>query len=482
MVMEPRYRVLAAAKWGMVAAFLCFPVAMALGNIAMVVAFTLALVAGGYRGRWRVVSNIPVVWWALGLYALILIGSSYAPVPFKDTLLHWTKYGKLLLVPVCLSMLVEPLWRRRCMNAYLIAMGFILLSVYANVFWQLPWSQTHNQGWGVDHTVVGDYITQNIMMSFFVIAAIARGHAQAMPWRRWAWRGVALAAAVAVTQLSQGRTGYVLLAVAVTTYAFVALEGRMRWLALGSLALTLALALLTSAPVRQRVELAIVEVAASDSMTITSIGGRINFWTHTLQLIMEKPLQGWGTGSYHQVWCAHVTKEGWCWFGGWHPHNQYLFFWMENGILGLVLFGLLVAAPAWAARRADTQDRPLIWGFTAVLAVNSLINASLFSSRESHFFVLMLIWVCAQARFGRNEAAARPCERAAGDEGIRQLPRLHWPARAARHSSPSRSTSLLAASARAAAMPCPAHSAMCPASPACAAARRTGPMRAFCIG
>ncbi len=402
---------LQAAQWTLVAAFLFFPVAFALGNVAIALAFVLSIGAGAYRARWQSIRGMPVVWWALGLYAVVLLGVLYTSAPAGDVRMHLSKYGKLLLVPALLPLLAEPRWRRHCMHAFLAAMGFILLSVYANVFWQLPWSITKNQGWGVDHTVVGDYITQNIMMAFFTIAAIAQGQAATVSWRRWLWWLCALLAAVAVTQLSQGRTGYLLLLVAVVTYVFCALRGRLRWFALGGLVAAMAIALLSSHTVRERMALGIAEAEASGNMAITSIGGRVNFWSKTLELASEKPVLGWGTGSYHSVWCHRVTQEGWCWFGGWHPHNQYLFFWMENGLPGLLLFGLLVAAPAWAARRAAVRDRPLLWGFAAIFAVDSLINSPLFSGRESHFFVLLLVWVCAQAQFGPADAQEAPLAR-----------------------------------------------------------------------
>lgn len=400
-------RLLQAAQWTLVAAFLFFPVVFALGNVVIVLAFVLSLAAGGYRERWQLVRGMPVVWWALGLYAVILAGGLYSPAPLADITLHLSKYAKLLLIPVLLPLLVQDAWRRRCLNAFLAGMGFILVSVYASVFWQLPWSVTQNQGWGGDHTVVGDYITQGVMMTFFATAAVARGRA-AVGWQRWAWWVCAALAAVAVTQLSKGRTGYLLLCVAAVIYVFLALQGLRRWVVLCSLAGAMALALLTSQLVHDRIALGLNEAAASDSMETNSIGGRVNFWKHTWQLVQQKPLQGWGTGSYHTVWCQQVTQEGWCGFGGWHPHNQYLFFWMENGVLGLALFLLLVSAPACASARAAGRDRPLLWAFTLIFAVDSLINSPLFSGRESHFFVLLLLWLCAQAHFGGRDAQPAP--------------------------------------------------------------------------
>ena len=390
----------------LVVVFLSFPVAMALAYIAMALALLFGLLSGRIWQRWPTVRRAPVVWAALGLYALMLLGILYTPASQDDILLHLSKYSKLLLVPVCIALLAEGVWRRRCVDAFVLAMLFILGSVYANIFWDLPWSRTHNLGWGQDHTVIGDYITQNVMMTFFVVLALDRGlRAGAAWWRRGAWWLVALLGALSITHLSSGRTGYLLLMVALFAFLLLATQGCKRWLALGILALGLLTVVATSTEVQERVKLGITEARNSNSMEITSIGGRINFWKNTWSLVEQKPITGWGTGSYHDTWCEQVTAEGWCEFGRWHPHNQYLFLWMENGLPGLIAFLALVGAPVWAARRAQPHQRRLLLSFAVILAVNSLINASLWSSRESHFFVMLLIVLCADALYG---GAPRP--------------------------------------------------------------------------
>ena len=84
---------------------------------------------------------------------------------------------------------------------------------------------------------------------------------------------------------------------------------------------------------------------------------------------------------------------------------------MENGILGLLAFLVLIGAPVWAARGAQPHQRRLLLSFAVILSVNSLINASLWSSRESHFFVMLLIVLCADALYGsRRPAEALPAE------------------------------------------------------------------------
>lgn len=393
----------------LVVVFLSFPVAMALSYVAMALALLFGLLSGRLWQRWPIVRRAPVVWAALGLYGLMLLGILYTPAGWQDIGLHLSKYGKLLLVPVFVALLADAPWRKRCMDAFALSMLGILGTVYANIFWDLPWSRSHNQGWGEDHTVIGDYITQNVMMTFFVVLALDRGlRAASSWWRRGAWWLVAALGVVSITHMSSGRTGYLLLTVALVAFLLLATHGWKRWLSLGVLALGLLTVVATSTEVQERVKLGLAEARNSDSMEINSIGGRINFWKNTWQLVAQKPVTGWGTGSYHDTWCQQVTAEGWCAFGRWHPHNQYMFFWMENGILGLLAFLALVGAPAWAARHAQPHQRRLLLSFAVIFGVNSLINASLWSSRENHFFVMLLILLCADALFSRNGPEALP--------------------------------------------------------------------------
>lgn len=398
-----------AALLCLVVVFLSFPVAMALSYAAMALALLFGLASGRLWQRWSTVRRAPVVWAALGLYGLMLLGISYTPAGWEDIGLHLSKYGKLLLVPVCLALLVDALWRKRCMDAFVLSMLFILGSAYVNIFWDLPWSRTHNAGWGEDHTVIGDYITQNVMMTFFVMLALDRGlRAASSWWQRGAWWLVAVLGMLSITHLSSGRTGYLLLTVALGAFFVLATRGWKRWLCLAALAVGLLTVMATSSEVQYRVQLGITEARNSQSMEITSIGGRINFWKNTWALVGQKPWTGWGTGSYHDTWCNQVTAEGWCAFGRWHPHNQYLFFWVENGILGLLAFLALLAAPVWAARHAPPDQRRLLLSFALIFGVNSLINASLWSSRESHFFVMLLILLCADALYHRTGSEISP--------------------------------------------------------------------------
>lgn len=388
-----------AAPRCLVGAFFFFPISMALGYIAMLATGLLWLLGGKVRAHWSIVKRQPVVWAGLGLYGLVFLGILYAKADADYVALHISKYGKFLLLPVFIALLSDARWRYRCMTAFAAAMLFVLFSVYASIWFDLPWSKTHNQGWGVDHTVVGDYITQSIMMTFLVVVALDRGMHAVSHWAKGAWWSAAVLAVLSITHLSSGRTGYVLLVAALLVFFMVATQGARRWVALCVLAIGVTVVVSTSPTIQQRVQLAITEVQTSDRMEITSIGGRVNFWKNTWQLVEERPLMGWGTGSYHAQWCQVVATPQWCAFGRWHPHNQFLFFWVEHGIPGLVLFAVLVFAPAWAARRAHPAQQRLLLSFFTIFFIDSMINSPLWSSRESHFFIFMSAWLAAEAMF-----------------------------------------------------------------------------------
>lgn len=133
---------LIAALSVLVLAYFAFPVAMALGYVSMALAFVLGLFAWKSLREYAYVLRSPLVIAALGLYVLMLLGWAYTPAPLDDVRLHFSKYAKLLLVPVFILLLQNEKWRQRCVYAFMAAMGFILVSAYANIFFQLPWSST----------------------------------------------------------------------------------------------------------------------------------------------------------------------------------------------------------------------------------------------------------------------------------------------------------------------------------------------------
>lgn len=391
------------AKLACVALYFLFPISVAGANVSMLVVLVAGLLAGQYRQRWEAVRGNPVVWASLGLYAWMIIGIAYSPAPWPDVAQHLGKYFKLVFLVLVMSLLMDAKWRRRCWGAFTAAMLFTLACTYANIWIDLPWSRTQNQGLGADHTVFKDYISQGIMMSMFVLITLSQTLNRSLQaqWR-FVWGVLALFAIVSITHLSAGRTGYVALAVALGAFALFAINGRNRWLVLVAVMVVALTAVNTSEGFRDRVAQAVQEARNSNQEDLTSIGQRIYFAEKTWGLVQEKPVLGWGTGAYHEEFCKVATTPVWCDAGKFHPHNQILFIWVENGLLGLGLLFALIVLPALTVRNGTGQRAVLAAGFSGIFLVDSVTHASLWLSTESHFFTLMMALVALMAHVHKD--------------------------------------------------------------------------------
>lgn len=108
---------------------------------------------------------------------------------------------------------------------------------------------------------------------------------------------------------------------------------------------------------------------------------RLVIWTGSLAMFEEKPIQGWGPGTFQVVFprfrnpdynllgVSHNTE---------HAHSEYLEILTDNGLVGLLLFGLLAWQIVRAARRKDTDllTLGLITGCVSLLA-EAVVSVSL---------------------------------------------------------------------------------------------------------
>lgn len=374
----------------LVGAFLTFPVALALGNVLAALCLGATLLSGNLRSRWRRVLQLPSAWAMLLLFLLVLLGTSYTSAPQSMAQVHLGKYAKLLAGLLFVTVLFDAKTRRYCLYAFMAAMGFILASVYISIFIVLPWSVSQQTGWGVDHTVVGDYITQSVMMGFFVLTCLAFLWKSQSPWARGGWVLLALLGSVSITHLAWGRTGVFLLGSCLVVAGLAAVPGKKKILVFGAVAAFLGLVAVSSPLLMNKVRLGWQEVQNYDGNKHSSMGHRLYNYQSVIALIQKHPWMGTGTGSFETEACRLNTNPDDCKNFGWHPHNQYLFFMVENGVLGGLLFVALIASLFYAARHRSTPDKFLMLGLATALAADSLVNSPLFSARESHFFIFMI--------------------------------------------------------------------------------------------
>lgn len=372
--------------WALGAVYLLFP----LSKTAYALPLLAVIVYAGINGRptmmWSLLRETPLLFLPLALYVWILLQSFTSPADLDVVWEHLRKYGRLILfVFLFLALAGYERRQRVALNAFAGAMALTVCLTWLRLVWPHPWLGA--QG----HAIFGDYITQNIMVAFFSVLAFCRARESTTRQATLLWGLLAILAAISITHQSIGRTGQVMLLVAWLSYVMWSLRGVKLAFGLACLAFGTLVVYASSEPLRDRFQLAFAEARNAEADPLSSIGHRIDNYRTTPRMIAEKPLLGHGTAAFHKEICRFLDKPETCPVYERHPHNQFLFFAADHGLIGAGLYlafviGLIVAA---VRSKAAQTARILLLTLGALLLVNSLINSPLYSSRESQFFMFM---------------------------------------------------------------------------------------------
>ena len=416
MLTTRQHRANQAAHIFLVGIFFCFPISLAATNILMALMLVAWLLAGQYKARWHSVKSNPITWPALMLYGLVIAGTSYSTASGGEMLQHLNKYSKFLFVLLAITLLQDPAWRQRCWRAFGVAMLFTLGSVYANIWFDLPWSVTHNQGWGVDHTVFKDYISQGIMMSLFVLCCIHQFQQATSRKLRVLWGALALLAIVSITHLAAGRTAYLALFVSLSIYGITRITSRKKWLFMGLAGVFVAVLVSSSVTLSHRVQEVFTDTQSflsgskdgSVQHMMTSTGARLAMWQLSVENIQQRPFVGAGTGSYRHIAKQAFTDPALCSIACVHPHNQFLFFGVEYGLLGIAAYLFYFYRPYRFAVGLSTPQKALLLGFLGIFFVDSMVHGALWLAVESHFFTFVMALFMAASKSPSAETTKEP--------------------------------------------------------------------------
>jgi O-antigen ligase len=100
---------------------------------------------------------------------------------------------------------------------------------------------------------------------------------------------------------------------------------------------------------------------------------RLSMWAESTKMLNDQPLFGAGLASYKKViepYHTTVNGEGIEIFH--HPHNQFLTFWSELGITGLIGFLLILVA---LARTKNIEEKKYIFAALTVFLIMSLVDS-----------------------------------------------------------------------------------------------------------
>jgi O-antigen ligase len=158
----------------------------------------------------------------------------------------------------------------------------------------------------------------------------------------------------------------------------------------------LVVALFFSSPtMRERLTLLKTEVQAYSATqnSTTSSGVRIAFWQAAVQVIAQKPFIGAGVGSwsteYDRLELAKNPKHKNINPGS-NPHQEYLYWGVQLGIPGLLLFAAFMLSVVRDSLKMEAPYARAVQSAVLALAVACLFNSTLYDGLIGDFFCILI--------------------------------------------------------------------------------------------
>jgi O-antigen ligase len=344
---------------------------------------------GNYKERILKIRTSPVTFPLLLLMFWGIVGATYSDAETSALHRQLTIFSSISLILMVILAAENSLTVNRAWAAFICGACFTLISTYLNIFFYLPWSTTKNLGWGKDHTVFYNYISQSLVFAFVVTCSFANGLRQGPVFtvRRLFWISLAVFGLVSMLFLSTGRVGLVAL-VAGMLYLIA------RRFGFGALIMLIMFGCLGmyiiwgEYGVGARFASGVQDIREFQGVQTsqTSWGARLSMYLLSFNLIAQAPLFGHGLGDYQTLAMAFYELPSMKAISGYHPHNQYLYLFVELGIVGLGLYLWLHLAIWQSARDSDKHWQVLIGIFIMVLIVDSMFHAPFWMSGERNFF------------------------------------------------------------------------------------------------
>jgi O-antigen ligase len=144
----------------------------------------------------------------------------------------------------------------------------------------------------------------------------------------------------------------------------------------------------------------------------TTIRGRLSIFSDTISMLREHPIFGTGLGGYHYLFRGTIPEI--------YPHDMWLTFWVEVGLLGMVAFAVIFFGLFYRGWRAYAHAsgfyRALLWGVAGSMVlwgVHGLVDSPYWKNDMSiEFWILAALELVAIRSVGKKvlSASARALE------------------------------------------------------------------------
>ena len=373
-------------KYGIYALYLtCFSCifSTSLASVFSVVMVLCWFASGTFKNIPVIVKENPITIFGITFCCLLMAGIFYSPASLNDSVDFFKKYRVLLFIPLILSLTKgQQNVPKNIVNALLLGYLFVLVNACLVDFGLLEPNALSLKRRGGGFLVIFAYLV-------FQRALLEKEH-------RFVWGGLFLAICYDVFFLLETRTGW-LIFIGLALLFFVQHFSIKNQLIFFILTACLGLGIFyNSNSVQDSIDLTLqdlknYDVEQKDSRT--SLGLRLDWYQNSLALIKEKPIFGYGTGSYEIAQQSLIKGKSTQATGD--PHNEFFLTAVQIGLVGCTVLLLFLIDPVVRSFRLILlNQREQAFALQAIvlfLVIGCLFNSWLLTSKPSHVFAFLIV-------------------------------------------------------------------------------------------
>jgi O-antigen ligase len=357
-------------------------------SVALITTYVAFVASGQAVVRLREAFQRPAGYWGLIFLGVVLLGMTYASVPWADRWIDFYKWRTILWFVVVLSIFDEERWKKRLMVAYVLVVAVALVASFMTA---TEWVAIGRR----PDALLRNHVTQG--MGFAVAALLCFWmiiEKTIQGGMRWTVLVLALLYVANIILITKARSGYVILGLGVAVLLLWKVSPLQQLVIVLVLPVAAVLAFSISPRMRDIITGGVNEwTHEAESSALTDMGSRRVFYTNTLEIILDHWLLGLGTGEFRRAYSEHVAKKydhsDWRSVVTGDPHNQYLAVLAQHGIGGLAVFLAWIVAIA-RDKAGPSTYRKLALAILCGWCVTSLFSSHFRTFAEGHLLTTFL--------------------------------------------------------------------------------------------
>lgn len=352
----------------------------------------LFFLSGDIKNKAMLSMQHPLSRIAVGFFMLFAIAGLYSHAFSKDLLQYYSKMSKLLYIPFFIIFMREQKWRHIALSVFVASVTFSL--IVGVIKWKFSLSLPYFR-YAFPATVFKNYIDTNLMMASCVFILAQSLFLDISKKIKYLCISLMMIMIGYILWLSEGRAGYIILITLWILFCIQHLNFKKSVIGLLGLALLVGSAFLFSTTFQERVMHVSHDIKLYQTGDqFTSVGQRIQYAKNTVKLALEKPVFGWGTGSFKKVYNEYARENNQ--FPSNNPHNEYLNIFFQLGIIGILYLMGFFGVILWTSFKLPAFEKHLLQGALLALMLGSMANSWLMDFTPGYLFVF-LFSLCAAA-------------------------------------------------------------------------------------